>query len=53
MTPKWRRSVVVPFNIEKVVKPTRSSRYLLASLRVKNNNKGVWGFWVSVQENKY
>jgi hypothetical protein len=24
MTPKWRRSIVVPFNIEKVVKPTRS-----------------------------
>jgi hypothetical protein len=24
MTPKWRRSTVVPFNIEKVVEPTMS-----------------------------
>jgi hypothetical protein len=24
MTPKWRRSIVVPFDIEKVFEPTRS-----------------------------
>jgi hypothetical protein len=24
MTPKWRRSIIVPFIIEKVVEPTRS-----------------------------
>jgi hypothetical protein len=24
MTPKWRRSIVVPFDKEKAVKPTRS-----------------------------
>jgi hypothetical protein len=24
MTPKWRRSIIVPFDKEKVVKPTRS-----------------------------
>jgi hypothetical protein len=35
MTPKWRGSIVVPFDIEKVVKPTRSSRYWLASLTEK------------------
>jgi hypothetical protein len=36
MTPKWRRSIVVPFNIEKVIEPMRSSRYWLASL-IENN----------------
>jgi hypothetical protein len=43
MTPKWRRSIIVPLNIEKVVEPTRSLRYWLANLR-GNNNKMV--FWV-------
>jgi hypothetical protein len=46
MTPKWRESIVVPFNKEKVVEPTRSWGYWLVSLTGNNINKGVLGFWV-------
>jgi hypothetical protein len=46
MIPKWRRSVVVPFNIEKVVEPMRSKKYWLANLTGKIIIVVFWGFWI-------